>query len=397
LFPISPRHIPTLIACLVTLSTVATGQIVRQASWSIQDPAQGLRQELAETVIAHADEWLTREDPNAPIARLGDRVRVTVVDEIDPTNGSVRSRLAQLVLGTIVIDSSFREFLDATTIDALVRRDHFWRDESIVEFTGAGEPARLRSARDLAQEIPTSLPQEAPRIRIGLDESSLRITERVRLFEALGYEMVALPGTSYGRLRTGVQYDRLKMWAEIPLPLGTSATPAIGRTLESTFGAGLSFDAEHFSGAITWSDPRSTVGSPARESDSLFALTRTALFTWTIPLREVIGSDALVLRVGGGYQQFVPIVAIGEGRRDGDAIDLPKILVRGEYSMTVDGELRRTAAAEIFGTSVLLSYHEQFSRLLGIRIVGAVHGLVGDRPSYLPAYSVLITPTISIW
>jgi hypothetical protein len=224
------------------------------------------------------------------------------------------------------------------------------------------------------------------------------VSDRVRLFEALGYEMLALPGTSYGRIRSGVHYDRLRMWAELPLPIGTSSTPAIGRTLEATFGAGLAFDAEHFSGAISWSDVRTTLGSAALDGDTLWALSRSALFSWTIPLREIIGSDALTLRVGGGYQQFVPLVTRGEGiRGEAEASDLPRIFVRGEYVSTVDGRLRRSAAAQIFGTSFLLSYHEQFTRLLGIRVVGAVHGLIGERPSYLPAYSVLITPTISIW
>jgi hypothetical protein len=376
---------------------VAHAQIVRQSSWSIQDPQHGLRQEFAEQVIENADVWLTKENPDAPIARLGDRVRVTVVDEFDPGSGAIRSRLAQLVLGTIVIDSSFTEFLDESTISALVRRDHLWRDESTVEFTGGGEALRVRSARDLAEEIPSTLPQELPRIRVGLDESSLRIGDRVRVFEALGYELLALPGTSYGRVRAGVTYDRLGMWAELPLPIGTATTPAIGRTLESAFGAGLSFDAEHFSGAISWSGATEGIGTPARDADTLFLLSRSASFTWTIPLRKIAGDDILVLRVGGGYQQFVPLVGGAEGRREADPIDIPKILVRGEYSKLVDGAPRRSVAAEIFGTSVLLSWHEQFSRLLGLRIVGAAHGLIGDRPSYLPAYSVLFTPTISIW
>lgn len=388
-----------LAVCLLALvaSTGARAQIVRQSSWSIQDPQQGFRQEIADLVIANADEWLTKDNPDVPIARLGDRVRVTVVDEFDPSSGAIRSRLAQLVLGTIVIDSAFGEFLDPLTINDLVRRDHYWRDESSVEFTGSGEPLRLRSARDMALEIPASLPQEQPRIRVGLDESSMRITERVRVFEALGYELLALPGPSYGRVRTGIVYDRLAMWAELPLPIGTSSTPALARTIEAAFGAGLSFDAEHFSGAISWSGATEGVGTPALDGDTVFLLSRSATFTWTIPMGDIAGDDALTLRVGGGYQQFVPLVRAAEARREAAAIDIPKILVRGEYSVRVDGALRRTGAIELFGTSALVSYHEQFTRLLGLRIVGAVHGVIGDRPSYLPAYSVLITPTISIW
>src|SRR5687768_5809494 len=81
------HHIVVLLACACALSAVAHAQVVRQSSWLIQDPEQGLRQELAETVIAHADEWLTRENPEAPIARLDDRVRITVIDEIDQRTG----------------------------------------------------------------------------------------------------------------------------------------------------------------------------------------------------------------------------------------------------------------------------------------------------------------------
>lgn len=348
-------------------------------------------------MIANADEWLTRDNPDAPIARYSDRVRVTVIDEIDASSGAIRSRLAQLLLGPIVIDSSFGEFLDPSTINALVRRDHFWRDESIVEFSGSGEPLRVRSARDLGGGIPESMPQEQPRIRIGLDETSLRIADRVRVFEAMGYELLALPGTSYGRVRAGLAYDRMSMWAELPLPVGNASTPAIGRNLEAAFGAGLAFDAELFSAAISWSGAREGIGSPAHEADTLYLLSRSATFTWTIPLREPIGSDLFVLRVGGGYQQFVPVVGRSEGLRDPDPIDAPKILVRGEYTSSLEGVPRRSGAAEIFGTSILLSWHEQFTPLLGLRIVGAAHGLIGDRPPYLPAFSVLVTPTISIW
>jgi hypothetical protein len=379
------------------VSTAAGAQVVRQSSWLIQDPQHGLRQEIAERVVASADAWLTRETPDAPIARLDDRVRVTVVDEIDPASGQIRSRLAQLVLGTIVIDSSFNEFLDPGTISALVRRDHLWRDESIVEFTGNGEPERLLTVRDLAAAYSEPVATETPRVRVGLDETSFRISDGVRIFESLGYEAIALPGTSYGRVRAGVAYDRLQIWGELPLPIGTSTTPALARTIESAFGAGLAFDAEHFGGAITWSDAGSAVGASANAGDTLFALTRSALFAWTIPLPKLSGADVLVLRVGGGYEQFVPMLAGSGPRRELEAIDVPKLFVRGEYAMSVDGLQRRDAAAEIFGTSVVLSYHEQFTRLLGLRIVGSVHGLIGDRPSYLPAYSVLFTPTLSFW
>ncbi|MBC8144663.1 MAG: hypothetical protein H7X80_03695 [bacterium] len=349
-------------------------------------------------MIANADEWMTRDNPEAPIARLDDRVRITVIDEIDTRTGELRSRLSQLVLGAIVIDSSFNEFLHPDIIASLVRRDHFWRDESVVEFTGSGEPYRMHSPRDIMHdELLADRPQELPRIRIGLDESSIRIGDRVRLFEALGYEMLALPGTSYGRLRTGLVYDRLRMWAELPLPFGNSSTPVFARNLEASFGAGLSFDAEHFSGAITWSDASNGIGAPAHDGDSLFIMSRSALFTWTIPLRDLLGTDALLLRVGGAYQQFVPLVTVGGEQREGNSIDVPKLLVRAEYSRSVEGDFKRAAAAEVIGTSVLVSYHEQFSRLFGVRIVAAAHGLVGDRPSYLPAYSILLTPTISIW
>jgi hypothetical protein len=371
-------------------------QIVRQSTWSIQDPRYALRQPIADSVIANADEWLTRDNPDVPIARFGDRVRVTVVEEFDPETGAIRSRLAQLSLGTIVIDSSFAEFLAPSTITSLVRRDHFWRDESSVEFSGGGEPLRVSSARDLIEEVASPMAQE-PRIRIGLDEVSLRIGERVRVFEALGYELLALPGMSYGRVRAGVVYDRLGMWAELPLPIGSSSTPAIGRTLEAAFGAGLSFEAEHFSGAISWSGASDGIGAPALDGDTTFLLSRSATFTWTIPLRDIVGDDHLTLRVGGGYEQFVPLVRAADGRREAAPIDIPKLLVRGEYTSLVEGAAKRSAALEIFGTSALVSWHEQFTPLLGLRVVAVAHGLIADRPSYLPAYSVLITPTISIW
>ena len=382
---------------LFGLGATACAQVVRQSSWSIQDRHNGLRQELAETVIASADEWLTRDNPDAPIARLDEHVRVTVVDELDPTTGHIRPRLAQLVLGTIVIDSSFHEFLDPSTISSLVRRDHYWRDESVVEFTGSGEPYRLRTPRDLVDQIPESLPQETPRIRIGLDETSVRIGDRVRLFEALGNELLVLPGNSLGRVRTGIVYDRLRMWAELPLPVGSESTPLMPRTLEATFGAGLAFDAEHFSGSITWSDAAASIGPAARTFDTQYVMSRSATFTWTIPVRKVIGDDALLLRIGGGYQQFVPLAGSGDARAELRALDVPKLLVRAEYSHGIDADVRRSAAVELFGTSVLVSYHEQFSRLFGLRVVASAHGVIGDRPSYLPAYTVLLTPTFSIW
>lgn len=391
-------HIALLVAVACAFGSSLHAQIVRQSSWLIQDPERAFRQELAGVVIANADQWLTRENPEAPIARLDDRVRVTVIDEIDPHTGDQHSRLAQLVIGTIVIDSSFNDFLNQETIAKLIRRDHFWRDESVVDFTGNGEPYRVHTTRDMvADDVSEESVQEQPRIRIGLDESSIRIADRARLFEALGYEMLALPGTSYGRLRTGIAYDRLRMWAELPMPFGNATTPAFSRTLEATFGAGLAFDSEHFSGAITWSDATSGIGGAARQGDTTFVLSRSALFTWLLPLRNILGADELTLRVGGGYQQFIPLVKSNDLHFEGESINVPKLLVRADYAHSEDGAVRRSAAAEIFGTSAVVSYHEQLTQLLGIRIVAAAHGLLGDRPSYLPAYTVLLTPTISIW
>src|SRR5207302_9040596 len=89
---------------------------------------------------SRANDWLTRDNPSAPTARLDDPVRVTVIGEVLPRTSIVQTRLAKLVIGTIVIDGQFEQFLDTATISSIIRRDHYWRDESYVVLNEAMAP-----------------------------------------------------------------------------------------------------------------------------------------------------------------------------------------------------------------------------------------------------------------
>lgn len=128
---LAPGLIPPATAQARPLTPAVTKQEVLRTRWVMQDPLKGLQQELAQTVVERANDWMTRDNPNGVTARLDDRVVVETVTEYWPELGTFNTRLVKLILGTIVLEDSFENFLDAPTLGIIIRRDCFWRDETI--------------------------------------------------------------------------------------------------------------------------------------------------------------------------------------------------------------------------------------------------------------------------
>jgi hypothetical protein len=394
------HHIAAAVVLLLSCTCSIHAQEVEQASWTIQDLRHGLRSEFASTIIEKANDWRTRDDPNAATARLDDPLRVSVITEYDPSGGIPHTRLARLTMGSIVVDSSFSSFLTAEEIERLIRRDHYWRDEHIESLTGSGpDDSEEEDWRNEYAMETAFTPDDSPRARLALDESTYRLGRELHLWGGIGFEELALPDFSYGKLRAGVRYQRVRIWGEAPLEVGTNDSPILARGLGGAFGFGMSIDTKYFGGAIAWSEPRSKAAAdPATtpSGDTTYVIGRAAMVHATVPIGDIPGLGGyLRAKVGAGYLQSLitdplPI----ENGAGGEEIERAGVLLRLEYSNRSSGP-GREIALEVFGASGVLSYREEFTSFLGIRIVAAKHGLLGDRDRWLPSWSVSISPTLT--
>jgi len=396
------RHIVSLLLLLGCVA-VARGQEVYEESWTLS----GLHEPLARNIIARANDWLTRDNNTAPTARLDDPLRVTVVVSYDPTTRHRSAKLVRLVMGTLVIDDGFSEFLRSSTLDSLVRRDYFWHDATLTVINEELWPYAARNYEpsidrngDYAAAFAAA--DRTPERKIDLFESSAALSPNLRIWAGLGFDELTLPGFSYGKARVGIGYRRLKLWGELPSSMFPSNTLLLDRRLDGTFGAGISFENDLFGGALTLSDPSGRFGTQALQSDTGYTIGRSALFYFIIPLgKSPIGEGFVRLKLGPGYIQTVRRVEHDDSPGAfGHGDDRFKLMGRFEYaSARPDGSLERSATAELFTefvrTSLLLSWNEQFSRTWGLRASVALHGITGDRDPYLPPISFMFSPTIT--
>lgn len=388
------------------MAPVASAQEIYRASWTIQDKARGLRQDIARSVIERANDWLTRDDADAPTARLDDPLRVTIIGEVTPVGGLVQTRLRRLVLGTIVIDTSFGEFLDTATIASLVRRDHYWRDESVTVYNQALSP--VLGLTDTDEDTVGLLFQRTfggarvPRIRLALDESRYSLSSDAYIWAGLGFEEIGLPDFSYGRLRAGAAYNEMKIWGEAPVAVGSEGNAFLARGLEGAYGFGVSFEGNLVGGAVSIAEVSEQIGTPALEGTDRYYIAKSAFLYGIVPVQLVLLDNIPIrAKLGVGYQQARALPALEDGaarRPAADSLQSLKAMARVELAMLgEDGRTRRQFAAGLFGGSITASYEEQILPVLGIRVAGAAHGIFGERDPYLPSYSISITPIISIW
>lgn len=378
-------------------------QEVYRASWTIQDKPRGLRQDLARQIIMKANDWLTRDDPSTPTARLDDILRVTVVGEVVPATGELETHLRRLELGSIVIDTSiagFHEFLDEETIASLIRRDHYWRDESVIVSDPFRSPVSATIDRTAADSSAALFERlfgggERPRARIALDESSIRVAPDMYVWGGFGFDEIALPDFSYGRARVGLAYNRLRIWGELPTPLGASDNLFLARGLEGAYGVGISFE-ERWLGAMVSgaAAPRGLTSSPGGEQQ--YFISKAALLYGIIPIHVSFLPDIpLQAKIGLGYLQARELQTEDDGPPVpiGDGLNRLMPMVQLEYAQpTADGNGRR-AVVELFGQSVRATYAQPITRVLGFRVTGAAHGVFGDRDPFLPRFSV--TPFVT--
>lgn len=398
------QHIFPLVLLLAALSFGSvSAQEVYRATWTVQDKSW-LRQDLAKRVIEAANDWLTRDNITNPTARLDDQLRITVAVDYLPETRKLHRKLIRLVMGTIVLEEDFENFLANSTIDSLVRPNCYWRDMKCQIVNPALWPYVLededefgtgRDDYDVAFNALETLPDK----RIDINESSIKFGPDLRLWAGLGFEELGLPGLSYGKVRIGAAYQRMKFWGELPAPINTVGSRFFARGFDATVGVGLSFETDAFGGALTWSDPSGSFGTRAINGDTSYVLSRSALFYFPIPIgKSPVGDGYLRLKLGPGYMQTVGRVT----RTDVPAFDLTddriKLFARMEYaSANSDGTLKRSVATELFSElarhSVILSWNEQLSPRFGVHVT--VQGVLGKRDPYLPGFSVMFSPTIS--
>lgn len=382
---------------LLALPRLAEAQEVYIASWTIQDLDYNLQQELAVDIIERANEWLTRDNPEAPTARLDDRLRVTVVGEYNPTDGTVRGRLQRLNVGGLILDEDLREFLDSAITANILLRNYYWREEALTILDPSLSPQFYRNERQIIRaDAPPSYDKAfghaIPSHRMqSLSYAAVPITERANVWAGIGYEELGLPGLTYRRLRLGLESGGVRGWFEAPLPFSTE-TVLTGAN-QAAPGVGLSFELDRFGGGVTWSDPYAVSGMT---NDTGALLNTSALLYGIVPIDYINAVDGwLRVKLGVGYLQGTQVGQDSTGIVAGRSHEFVYPFARGEFvSLRKDGTKERGANVQIFGGSILASYYQRFSDLLGIEVSGAVNGIIGERPPFLSGTGVWVSPVI---
>jgi len=370
----------------------------------MQEKEHGLKQDLARDIIASANDYLTRDDPNGPIARLDDRLRVTVVGELVPSNGIVKTRLERLVMGTVVVDGGFEGFLDTPTVDRLVRRDYYWRDETLEVFNNH---LSALVAESVAGNVQRGREWEhvggggvVPQARVALDESSVRIGEATSLYMGLGNEDFSLLDASYGRARIGISRSGLRAWGEVPAPVGNASSPLLARALNGRVGFGMSFESKWLGGTVCGTIGSSAVGAPAASNGERYVLDKGAIVFGIIPLpAPFLRSGAVRLRAGVGYWS----VDNGTPNEPPPNTDIPANhgivpSVRVDVHAT-DASVHPTVRGSIglFDQSLSATCEVWVAGGFAVRVAAARHGLFGRQSPWLPDYSISISPTFTVW
>lgn len=369
----------------------------------MQEKEFGLRQELARSIIRNANDYLTRDDPNGPVARLDDRLRVTVVGELTQSSGLVQNRLERLVMGTVVVDRNFDAFLDAPTVSRIVRRDYFWRDESVEIFDERLSPIQ-RSVVDssLVRGRPWgigSVDEAFPTLRLAVDEALVRIDDRNYFFAGIGNEALALPMFTYGRTRVGLRRDELRAWCELPAAVGDiNGAALVERGLDSRYGLGMSFDAPWIAGMVAGTFGETTYGRDATLNGTRYVMTIAGRVQAVVPIR-IPGGVAARLKGGVGYRA-VDATSTDEPARDPLAGD-DRFVAAGEIdvrSLSPRGHTSWQTSLGLFDQSVVFTGElANIVGPLGVRFAVSGHGLFGRRDPWLPPYTLSILPTLTFW
>lgn len=390
------RYLLFALPMIAALCRTAAAQEVYIASWTVQDPDFGLQHELAVDVIERANEWLTRDNPAAPTARLDDRLRVTVVGEYDPADGTVRPRLQRINLGGMILDEGLQEFLDSAITARILLRAYYWRDEALTILDPSLSPQFYRQERrDVRAGAPPTYEAAfgngaARRAMQSLNDFSFPVTDRARVWGGAGYEQLGFPGLSYRRLRAGVESGGVRGWFEVPLPF--SAGAILSGENQAAPGVGLSFELGRFGGGVTWSDPYALSGM---SGDTGYVMNTSALLYGIVPIDYITAVGGwLRLKLGAGYLQGSRMVIDSAGSAAlAESNDYPRLFARGEFvSLRRDGAAEWGANLEIFGMSIVGSYYRRFGERFGVEVSGALHGIAGDPPPFFPGAALWISP-----
>ena len=338
-------------------------QEVYHVSWILQDIDKGFQQQLASNVIDSLNLWLTRDNPEAATARQDDLLRITVSGLYNPLTDQISERIIQLKVGTYVITDDPSLFLDSILIDSLLRRNYYWRKETIDLLDQDLTPEYYQST--FSNDAPNYPSYERTfstyraNKKISLDETVIPLTFDTKLFAGLGFEETAMPLFSYHRARLGIEHGIFRAWYEAPLSLESFGSTFGGKNA-AAHGAGMSFTLDNLGGSATFSNQYKVYGTndttPALMSKSVL-LYGIQPISW-VPFLEgwfriKLGAglvEETTLRKESGNQYVASTSSL-----------LPRPFVRGELqSLQQDGTLRRRATLQIFGETLSLSWFERF-------------------------------------
>lgn len=392
-----------LIGGLLASSVSGFAQDVYVASWTIQDPAHQLRQDIAEQIIERANIWLTRDNPEAATVRLDDKLRVTVVGQYNQANGTTAEKLVRVNIGGLILEEDVRNFLDSTLTQEILLRDYFWREENLNVLDPALAPPHrtleTTTASSLAkasysQAFSTAVPEKPI---LSFNQSILPLEEFIPSLEGvgviagLGYEELGLPGLTYQRLRLGFAANGIRAWYE--QPVGLSIGSAITGSNQAAPGAGIAFDLGHFGGSVTWSDPYSIT---LIEDDTAHLQSKAALLYGVIPVDYFSVLQGWVrVKVGAGYLQGTTVIRDTSNHVHPDrTFDMARLFARAEFaSPSTDGRNERSASLGVFGTGISGSYYQRFGRNFGVEVNMAIHGVFGTPAPFLPTSTLWFSPT----
>lgn len=385
------RQLCTGLLIFLLFPLFCAGQESYTATWTIQNPAIDLRQEFAELVIDRINNWATRNDVEAQVARLDDPLQIKVLGTYDPVKQGISERIIRINAGPLVIEDDPTLFLETRIIDSLIRRNYRWRDLSVdvVDSSLLPEYYRFAPSVGLAPTQQFELDRwTSDRTIISLIESRFRVGRTWRARARVGWLPLALPGLSFGQVAIGIGNDRATLWGLIPLPrLDVSG---IGGPQQGAFGGGASFELPRIGGSITFVDPRATL-EPIDTPRSMLIGTLRLHAPWTAG-GDVLGGR-LRLEFGGLLYSHGIVVPNGTGGITVSPEIVPRLSIMSSLSVPgAAGSLRRRISIGTTGTSFTAGWWEQFNNHVGIEFEGAVNGLIEDPLPFLPSFALWITP-----
>ncbi len=390
------RRYRILLAVSLLLLPVAvlSAQEVYLLSWQIQAPRADLIQPIAARTIALVNLEVTKDDPSAPTARLDDRLELTVIGRIDLADGRILEEIVRIRAGSIVIESDPATYLPSSLIDSLVRRNYYWRRESLEAIDADLMPEEYATRLGKGPLPPRRFESNLWRLESERPLFSVAVTPDVTTFVDVGIDEMLLPGLASNRVNLGIRYRdiAISMFGPHHLQINNAITGA----LSNDAGAAVSvrLGPTRFAGGVVFRKLSEGSSLPRLSSwfHGAFSSTIGQLGTWRVRYDlgfNVAGTGALSDTVNERATERSSLSARPYARFQFDRNDFT-----GEESEERGLYLSSFGIAST-GSAIMPSLSVAFTPTFGLELKGAFHNLIFDSEPLAPPIAIWLGPTFA--